>query len=121
MKTKLNRIEVGGAGLGEASEEDVARRAEELARSDGRTETNESDLAQARGELGAEISLDPAEEIAEDDRPGSGFPETDHGTQAERFEMEDEANLAEELVEEGVREADHDSRLHSNDGKLTEP
>lgn len=120
MKTKLNRIEVGGAGFGEAGERDVARRAAELARADGREETNETDFAQARGELGGRAFVDLSEEIAEEDRAGTGVPASSEGIRAKRYEMEDEANLAEELVEEGVQEADHDSRVHSNDGRLSE-
>jgi len=118
MKIKQHHIEVGGIGVGQASEEDIDRRALELALSDGRDRPNEIDLLQARQEFGAlaSDSDDPSDEILEADRAGDGFPPMDTGTRADRLELDDEANIAETLVEEGVAEAEHDSRLHSDHG-----
>jgi hypothetical protein len=119
MKTKLNHIEVGGVGFGQATQADIDRRALELAISDGRERPNDIDFVQARQEFGA-LALDaedPADEILETDRPGDGFPAAGAGIRAARSEFEDEATLAETLVEEGVAEAEHDSRLHSDHGQ----
>ena len=115
MKTKLHRMEIGGAGMGEASEDDVARRALELARADGRTEINDIDIINAVKDLGGSAPENPEDQIDEADRDGNGFPAAGLGTQAPRVELDDEANLAEELVQEGIDEAEHESRLHSND------
>ena len=120
MKTKLNHIEIGGIGVGEASQEDIDRRALELAISDGRDHPNEIDLRQARQEFAAheEADLDdPSDEIPEGDRSGDGFPPVDHGTRAARLEPDDEASLGQSLVEEGISEAEHDSRFHSDHGQ----
>jgi len=118
MKTKLHHIEVGGVGFGQATQADIDRRALELAISDGRDRPNDIDFIQARQEFGALASdpEDPADEILESERSGDGFPSVDTGSRAERLEFDDEATLAETLVEEGVAEAEHDSRLHSDHG-----
>jgi hypothetical protein len=112
----MNRIEIGGSGAGEPGDEDVFHRARELAWADGRTEVNDADLAQARSELeGARPIHDPVEEIAEADRPDSGIPATSLGHQAGHFPIDDEETIAESLIEEGIDEAEHDSRVRSND------
>jgi hypothetical protein len=112
----MNRIEIGGTGAGEPGDEEVAHRARELAWADGRTEVNDADLAQARAELGGtRPTHDPVEEIAEADRPDSGVPATSLGHQVGHFPIDDEETIAETLVEEGIEEAEHDSRVHSND------
>lgn len=119
MNTKHTHIEVGGIGVGQTSEEDIERRALELALSDGRNHVNDIDLLQARREFGALATNDPedpSDEIPEAERSGDGFPSVDTGTRAERIELDDEANIGEALVEEGVAEAEHDSRLHSDHG-----
>jgi hypothetical protein len=54
-----------------------------------------------------------AEEIAEEDRPGNGLPAMSGGVQAPRVEPDDEGSLAEEEVEEGIAEADLDTRARS--------
>jgi hypothetical protein len=116
MTQKLHRIEVEGAGAGEFSEADVHRRAVELARADGRYSPNEADLAQARAELvSPEAPADISEQIAEGDRPDAGVPATEPPLRAEAREVTDEEMYAERLVEEGIEEAVHDDRLHSND------
>jgi hypothetical protein len=112
----MNRIEIKGRGAGEPGDEEVARRARELAWADGRTNITEGDIAQAFAELdGARPTHDPAEEIAEADRPDSGLPAPSTGHQARNFQLDDEESAAERLIEEGIQEAEHVSRLRSND------
>jgi sRNA-binding protein len=113
QKSTTNRIEIEGAGIGEISEEMISRRARQLAEADGREEANASDLEEARGDLAAGGEEDDAEQIAEEDRPGSGVPPMSTGTQAPRLEPEDEGTLAAEEVEEGISEADFDTRAKS--------
>jgi hypothetical protein len=116
MTQNLHRIEVEGAGAGEFSEADIRRRAAELARADGRYSPNEADLAQARVELASpEESVDISEQIAEGDRPDAGVPPTESPIRAATGEMTDEETDAERLVQEGIEEAVHDDRVHSND------
>ena len=81
---------------------------------DGRTEANEADRDSARTELlglphngVAPEVIDPAvEEIVEWDTPAGSS-----GQSAPRVLPEDEANIGEALVEEGLEEADHSQRL----------
>lgn len=116
MKPKLHRMEVGGTGAGEFSEADIERRARELARADGRSRPSEQDMVQARAELdGTPAFHDPAEEVAESDRGDAGSPVGSIGRRVDRVELEDEENLAARLVEEGIDEADHESRFLSNE------
>ncbi|HEY8903858.1 MAG TPA: hypothetical protein VIM48_09125 [Chthoniobacterales bacterium] len=116
MTQKLHRIEVEGEGAGEFSEADIHRRAAELALADGRYSPNEADLSQARAELASpEAPGDIAEQIAEEDRPDAGVPATEQPLRATAPEATDEETDAERLVEEGIEEAVHDDRVHSND------
>ncbi len=107
--SSTNRVKVDGAGSGEISDEMISRRAR-------LTEANDSDLDNARGDFAAEEpdTLEKeAAAISEDDRPDSGVPPMRSGIQVPRLELEDEANFAEEEVEEGVAEADLDTRVKS--------
>jgi hypothetical protein len=89
----------------------IFERALRLAIADGRDKPGSNDLAEARAELaGEEAEIDL---IAEEDRPGNGFPAMGAGSQAPRLEPEDEGTLAEQEVEEGVAEADLDTRVKS--------
>lgn len=92
----------------------IERRARQLAISDGRDEASAGDFEEARANLAdGDATEDAAEQIADEDRPGSGVPPMSTGTRAPRLEPEDEGSLAEEEVEEGVAEADLDTRLKS--------
>jgi hypothetical protein len=122
------KINAGFGGLGTPSEDDVQRRARELAVIDGLTEDDVDDrhLAQAYAELhGVDV---PAEDVAEpvedatewDEVPGSA------GRHVPNVGPGDEASIAERLVEEGLSEAQHDQMLRgtrelSKDDDLSEP
>jgi hypothetical protein len=109
----LAKIAVGSEGLGTVSPDLVEQRALELAKTDGRAEANEKDLAEARAELlsgepltAAEVPDPAVDQItAWDDVPA------ETGSRAPKFGTEDEANIAQVLVEEGLEEADHDARV----------
>lgn len=110
------RIEQHNAGVGEVSAAQIAIRASELARSDGRREPNEGDFQQARQELeglvwppGApEEVAGQMEDVVEWDQPAHAS-----GSRAPRVGLTDETSAPEQLVLEGVEEADHDRRLAS--------
>lgn len=107
------KINLGDDGLGVASPELVERRARELAKIDGRTEPNEGDFATAKAELlGVGVHDLPPEtgDLESESVTGWSSPDS-RGTQASRVLPEDEANIAETLIEEGLEEADHDQRL----------
>lgn len=117
-KMKKNRVDKGriienGRGLGTVTREMLAERASELAVLNGRTADNvlDSDFEQARRELTG-MSQEPgvasprSERVPEDERwdpvPGS------KGHRAPTVPPADETTATQELVEEGVDEAEQD-------------
>jgi hypothetical protein len=109
-------VEINGAGIGEISDDMISLRARQLATADGRDEVNASDISEARADLDGGAAGSDEEEadlIAEEDRPDSGVPPMSAGTQAHRMEPEDEGGFAAEEVEEGIAEADLDTRVKS--------
>lgn len=113
---ETHRIEIGGAGFGEASEATIEKRAREIGRLNGHDEPTEHDRAAALQELREPLgdpSADP--EIEEAERPGSSVPPSSSGHQTERLEPDDEETIAEELVQEGIEEADHEVRVRSTE------
>lgn len=116
QKSETNRVEAGGAGIGEVSDEMIAERARELARADDRDDVGASDLDEAREQLtgrAEELDGDVEESLSEEERAGDGSPPTEHGTQAPRLELDDETSIAEAEIEEGMAEAELDSRVRS--------
>jgi len=110
------RIQIHGEGVGELSEDDIETRAKEIAMMDGRREAKDHDRVRAREEL-----LNPgpsaAPEADETARPVELWSKgaASLGHEGAHVEPEDEANLAEQLVEEGVEEADREQRLSANE------
>ena len=107
-------MEIAGNGAGEMSRETLEQRALELARMDGRDMWNKGDREAAAAEIGR--SWQPASEpelvepvlgelVAWDEPPES------HGHAVPRTPLENDENLAEILVQEGIEEAEHDLRL----------
>jgi hypothetical protein len=104
-------------GLGTVTEGMVRRRAREIALVNGRSESQalDSDLEEARRELTGEervVPMSPAtEELTEAARwnpvPGSS------GTKAPVLAAPDEQMFAEELVEEGVEDAELDQSVQA--------
>lgn len=106
-------VDGNGAGLGTPTQEMVNKRAREIALINGRDKNpSENDLEEARRELtgvtneNREIELDAREPINAthpyDDIAGSS------GERADRIEAQDEQTYAQQLVEEGAGEAEHD-------------
>jgi hypothetical protein len=107
------RIEIGGRGTGEFDEADLAKRAAEIARMDGRNGTNKADWTQAQEELqGISTSFPPesSEAVAsvhDWNDPGSV------GHRGHKNPLEDEYPAVESLINEGLEEADRDQRLEA--------
>ena len=98
--------------MGTVTPEMVEERARELAKIDGRTQPNEADRILAKAEIKGTVDPQTPEVPPEiesvttwDESPASS------GTQATTVLPEDEANIDETLVEEGLEEADHTSRV----------
>ena len=111
------KIIMHNAGAGVPSPEQVEERARELALIAGRAASDftDADLAQAAAELLHGGVPEPADEdraVADvsvwDEAPGSS------GHQAESYRPTDEANIAEELVAEGMAEALHDEMVEAH-------
>src|SRR5882762_5946248 len=113
---RKNSIEDGrftakGRGLGTVTRQMVLQRAGEIAEINGRPDKIlDSDFQQAHRELTGEELLEPrltpAERLPEDKR-WEAVPETE-GVKAPENAVPDEQTFAENLVEEGVEEAEHD-------------
>ena len=105
------KIVRGTEGLGTVTPQMVDERAaREIARSDGRTEPNNLDRIWAREELtGAKSG---SERAATREEPGRDWemPLVSSGEKVPTMRPEDEENIPEKLIQEGVDEADHDQR-----------
>src|SRR5688572_15284468 len=109
-----DRLKAGTPGLGEASEAEIEQRAIELATADGRDAFTDADLARAAAELagGAPDTLVPeADAAVVEELEAWDEPVDQHGRQAERIELEDESSVVEQLMEDGLDEADHSQRV----------
>lgn len=111
------KIAIGSAGLGTVTPETVEARALELAKSDGRLEVNEADRANALDELRPSGEFIPSAPEVDDPELENlvawDEPLEAKGGSAEEMVPLDEANIAEQLVQEGLSEADHDQRLQA--------
>jgi hypothetical protein len=103
----------GTEGLGTVTPQLVEERAREIARSDGREQPNDLDLTRAREELTGTTSS--SEKSATREEPGRdwGMPLVSSGEKAPTVRPEDEENIPEKLIQEGIDEADHDQRSSS--------
>jgi hypothetical protein len=110
-----HRIEIGSAGFGEASGRTLEERARQIALSDGRTEVNDLDREEARRQITDPISERETQQdlISEGDRPDAGVAPSSAGSRAKKVAAEDESLVAEDLVREGIEEAEFDTRVRS--------
>jgi hypothetical protein len=115
-QTIKGRISGGFNGLGTVTPEMVEQRAREIALINGRAaeEFNEADLDEARAELTGDGALEEQRE-EEDSAMGVGslrdvVPGTAGHKNAPKLPS-DEQRMAEQLVQEGVDEAEHHSML----------
>lgn len=113
MKPQSAKIINHSEGLGMPCAETVRRRARELAQIDGREEHNEADWRAAKRELhGGQAhhdtngEADLSEMISEHDMVASSL-----GHHAAKLGFDDQDSLGEELIAEGMDEADHEQRL----------
>ena len=108
--------DTSGVGFGNPDEPTLIARATELARIEGRTAPNEKDFAQARQDLITTGSMPVAPEAGELEKLTTwDTPPEAAGRQAPETGPEDEANIGQQLVEEGVEEADHDLRVSTSE------
>jgi hypothetical protein len=107
IKGKILR---GSEGIGTVTSQMIEERARELASSDGRAQPNDLDRSRAREELTGTTS--GSEKSSTTEEPGSDWytPRGSSGEKAPTVRPEDEENIPEKLIQEGVEEADHGQR-----------
>ena len=108
------KILLGTEGLGTVTAQMVEERAREIARSDGREEPNDLDRSRARAELTSDTSSG-SEKPPMREEPGRDWemPLVSSGEKAPTVRPEDEENIPQKLIQEGLDEADHDQRSRS--------
>ena len=101
----------GTEGLGTVTPQMIEERAREIARSDGRSQPNDLDRNYAREQLTGATS--DSEKLPTREEPGRDWqmPLVSTGEQAPSVRPEDNENIVEKLIQEGIEEADHDQRL----------
>ncbi|MGE5212406.1 MAG: hypothetical protein ACM3NN_01800 [Nitrospirota bacterium] len=107
------KIVRGSDGLGTVTPEMIEDRAREIARSDGRQRANDLDRSNAREEVtGATAG---SEKPPTREEPGRDWqiPVVSTGEKASTVRPEDDENIPEKLIQQGIDEADHDQRLSS--------
>jgi hypothetical protein len=109
------RIEIHGAGVGGLGEQDIEKRAAEIARMDGRSHVHAADRSQAREELlhsGPPAAPEGDEEVRHwSEAAGST------GHQVPRVLPDDEVSPVEQLINEGLEEAERDLRLSASENQ----
>ncbi len=106
------RLKAGASGLGQANQTDIESRAAQLAHSDGRTKASAADIEQAA----AELAGGPAHrDSAVNDLTAWDDPLDQSGHRVEDLGGEDEKSIAEQLIEDGIDEADHDIRAAASE------
>jgi hypothetical protein len=115
-----NKILIHGRGIGDMNDEDVEKRAREIAiiRGGSGERVAEEDRAQAWAELQGEM----LPETTDTDGQSRGAltrdpsePVSISGRQTENIEGDDETEAVERLATEGVEEAQHDQMLASRE------
>jgi hypothetical protein len=116
------KILIHGQGTGDLGDDDVEKRAREIALIRGRPA--DAVTEEDRAESWAELKGDRARDTMDTDRESRGSmsrdpsePLGDHGHQVRNQEDEDESTAVERLANEGLEEAQHDQMLAARDGE----
>jgi hypothetical protein len=100
-------------GLGTVTPQMIEERAREIAHSDGREQPNDLDRIGAREELIGPTSGSDRPPTREEPGRDWQMPLVSTGEKAPTVRPEDDENIPEKLIQEGLEEADHDQRLSS--------
>jgi hypothetical protein len=103
----------GSEGVGTVTPQIIEERAREIARSDGRAQPNDLDRTRAREDLTGPTSSSEKRPTKEEPGRDWQMPLVSTGEKAPTVRPEDEENIPDKLVQEGVEEADHDQRVSS--------
>ena len=114
------RLKPDAPGFGTASQREIVRRGAEIANIDGRDVVTQADLTAAETEL--ESSGEPPavpevpaslEQVTVDDTSDGSVVQI--GQRIAAVPLDDEADMASRLIQQGLEEADHDIRLEAED------
>jgi hypothetical protein len=113
VRNSRGKILRGTEGIGTVTPQMVEERSREIARSDGRNRPNDLDRTRAREDLTG--TTPDSEKRPTREEPGRDWqmPLVSTGERAPTVRPEDDQNIPEKLIQEGVEEADHDQRLSS--------
>lgn len=111
----------GTEGLGTVTPRMIEARACELARGDSRAQPNDLDRISARKELTCATSASEKPPTREDRSRDWEMPLVSSGEKAPTVRPEDEDNVPEKLIQEGIDEADHDQRTRCGQTSETYP
>jgi hypothetical protein len=103
----------GSEGVGTVTPQIIEERAREIARSDGRAQPNDLDRSRAREDLTGPTSSSEKRPTKEEPGRDWQMPLVSTGEKAPTVRPEDEENIPDKLVQEGIEEADHDQRVSS--------
>ena len=112
------RLKAAQPGLGAAAQVDVERRAGELARIDGRDKVTDADIMLAINELSTASLPAPAPETGDpalEELTAWDDPIAQSGLRVPAVPLEDEAPVGERLIQDGVAEAEHHTRVAAAD------
>jgi hypothetical protein len=112
------KILSGTGGIGAVSPQMIEERAREIARGDGRAKPNDLDRDRALEELTGISSSSDKPPTREERGRDWGMPLVSSGEKAPTVRPEDEQNVPEKLIQEGIEEADRDERTKA--GKTSE-
>jgi hypothetical protein len=103
----------GTEGVGTVTPQMIEERAREIARGDGRAQPNDLDRTRAREELTGLTS--GSDKPPRREEPGRDWemPLVSSGEKVPTVRPEDDENIPEKLIKEGIEEADHDQRTRS--------
>jgi len=98
-------------GVGTVTPQMIEERAREMACSDGRARPNDLDRTRAREQLTGPTSDSQKRPTRAEPGRDWQMPPVSTGEKAPAVRPEDDENIPEKLVREGVEEAEHDQRL----------
>lgn len=107
----------GTEGLGTVTQKMIEERAREIAQSDGREQPNDLDRRNAREELTGVVTGQDKAPTTKNPGEDWGMPLVSSGEKAPTVRPEDDENIPEKLIQEGIEEADHDQRLRAEANK----
>jgi hypothetical protein len=117
-EAQRRKILRGTEGSGTVTPQMIEERACELARGDSRVQPNDLDRTRTGEELIGTTSGSEKPPTKEEPGRNWGMPLVSSGEKVPTVRPEDEENIPQNLIQEGIDEADHDQRTSS--GKIDE-